>query len=336
RVLAHDDQVHVDVAAARHDRLDGAHVRIQLELLAQRHVHRAVPPAHGRGERALEREPGAADRIERRLRQRRARLFHGAHPTVLLVPVELDFQRVEHRQGRLGNLGPDSVAGDEGRLTPHGSPGVRLLTARVSAVQGSSPSPRATVRNPTRPVRTSTITTVSSAVAIGRTGGPADGRGGGPTGRGATCPADRLYTSPAGTSMNRPPPAPTSAASVRISLRSGSGTISSRPPPRSRMDVPIWSGSGAIPGARRAARRRSSGSSHVTSGARSLSSEPITLSARASAARRSPTSTCQWSESSATTRVRGVMATCCAAMPAVGRGTVGAGSSTCRLPPQPA
>src|SRR2546427_6099166 len=89
-------------------------------------------------------------------------LFRSA---VLLVPVERDPEGVEHLQSHLGDLGPDAITGDEGRLTRHGSPGVRLFTARVSAVHGSSPSPRATVRKPTRPVRTSASTTVSSAVA---------------------------------------------------------------------------------------------------------------------------------------------------------------------------
>src|SRR5207248_1100789 len=80
-------------------------------------------------------------------------------------------QTVQHLQRCLRDLGSDSVAGDQRRLARHGSPGVRLFTAPVSADQGSSPSPRAVVRKPRRPVRTSTITIVSSAVAGGRAGG---------------------------------------------------------------------------------------------------------------------------------------------------------------------
>src|SRR5205814_3354847 len=150
---------------------------------------RPVSAAYRRGERALEREPGAADRVERGVGERRAGLLDGAHPAVLLVPLDPYPQTVQHLQRCLRDLGSDSVAGDQRRLARHGSPGVRLFTAPVSADQGSSPSPRAVVRNPRRPVRTSTITIVSSAVAGGRAGGRGGGGGGGPAGRPAAVPA---------------------------------------------------------------------------------------------------------------------------------------------------
>src|SRR5256886_12062540 len=174
-VLADDDEIDVGVATTGHDRLDRADVGIQLELLAQRHVYGPITVADGRGQRALQRQARAPNRVHRGVGEGGPRLLHRAHPAVLLVPVERDPEGVEHLQGHLGDLGPDAITGDEGRLTRHGSPGVRLFTARVSAVHGSSPSPRATVRKPTRPVRTSAITTVSSAVPDGRSGGPAGG-----------------------------------------------------------------------------------------------------------------------------------------------------------------
>src|SRR2546427_9233190 len=52
-------------------------------------------------------------------------LFRSA---VLLVPVERDPEGVEHLQSHLGDLGPDAITGDEGRLTRHGSPGDRKST----------------------------------------------------------------------------------------------------------------------------------------------------------------------------------------------------------------
>ena len=163
-VLPDDDEVDLLVAAARDDRLHGPHVGVEVELLPQRDGDRAVAAAHGRRERAFEREPGAPDRVERRVGQRGARLFHRAHAAELLVPIERRAHRAEHLQRRLRDLGADPVARDQRRLSRHGNPGVRLFTARTNAVQGSSPSPRATVRQPTWPVRTSTSTIESSAL----------------------------------------------------------------------------------------------------------------------------------------------------------------------------
>src|SRR5438034_6197655 len=54
--LFRSDEVHAGVATARDDRLHRAHVGVQVELLAQRDVHRAIAPAHGRRERALRSE----------------------------------------------------------------------------------------------------------------------------------------------------------------------------------------------------------------------------------------------------------------------------------------
>src|SRR5207244_556905 len=170
---------------------------------------------HRRRERALEREPGAADRVEGGVGERGAGLFDGAHPAVLLVPRDLHSQTVQHLQRRLRDLGSDSVAGDQRRLARHGRPGVRFFTARVSADQGSSPSPRAVVRNPTRPVRASTIPTVNSAAANGWSGRPAAaeppapprptfrrGQGGVPAPRG------RRRGGPGGGRRPGPPPPP--------------------------------------------------------------------------------------------------------------------------------
>src|SRR5204863_3702573 len=154
-------------ASARDHRLRGADVGVQLEHLAQRDVDGAVAVAHRRGKRPLEAQLGAADRVERRVGERRAGVLDAGHAAQLLVPVERGAEGAEDVERGLRDLGTDAVAADQGGGAPaHGSPGVSALTARVSAVHGLSPSPRAMVRHSTRPTRTSTITMASSAVAV--------------------------------------------------------------------------------------------------------------------------------------------------------------------------
>ena len=114
-VLADDHQVglrkagaHPLVGLARPD------ARIEVELLAQRDVDRAVARAHGRGGRALDRDPALADRVEGPVGERVALLLVDVDAGVLEVPVELDAGGLEHAPGRLGELGPGAVARDEG------------------------------------------------------------------------------------------------------------------------------------------------------------------------------------------------------------------------------
>src|SRR5262249_53500820 len=210
----------VRVAPGGDHGLRGTHVGVEIEFLAQRDVHGAVAAAHRGRERPLEGELGAADRIEGGVGKRRAGFVDGAHAAVLFVPVELHAHRVERFEGRRRDLGADAVTGDERGLAAPGNPGVTAFTARVSAVQGSGPSPRATVRPLTRPSRASTITTVSSAVPV-----PA----------GLPGVIDRLNTSCAGARAKR---ASAIATSARNSARNGSGTKSPTRAPR-RIAVPI-------------------------------------------------------------------------------------------------
>src|SRR2546423_13691248 len=84
-----------------------------------------------------------------------------------------------------------------------------------------------------------------------------------------------------------------------------------------------------MPGARRAMRRSSGGPTHVTSGARAESSVVMILSLLSNEARRPAINVSQCSESSAATNARGVRATFCPAMPAVGSGAVGSGVGVC-------
>src|SRR5258705_7946002 len=165
-IFANNDDIDVLVPPARHDRLGGPDVRVEVELLAHGDVHRAVAAPHRSRQRAFQAESGAADRIERRVRKRRAGHLDGGHAAVLLVPIELYSQCVQYLERRFSDLGADPITTDEcGFANRQGRPGVRLFTARVRAVQGSSPSPRAMVRHPILPMRESMSTTESSAVA---------------------------------------------------------------------------------------------------------------------------------------------------------------------------
>ena len=119
-VLADDDQVDVVVA-----RLDAAHrlrrpeVGVQAECLAEPDVDAPEAAADRRRDRPLEADPGPPNRFEDALRERRAvaldrglARFHG-------LPFESDPGRVEDAGGRLRQLGPDAVAGDQGDRVGH-------------------------------------------------------------------------------------------------------------------------------------------------------------------------------------------------------------------------
>ena len=88
RVLADDDDVHGLVARADAGvRLARPQARVEVELMAERDVHRAEARADGRRDRALERDAGVADRRERLLRQRRAAvLVHDVRAGLLQLP----------------------------------------------------------------------------------------------------------------------------------------------------------------------------------------------------------------------------------------------------------
>ena len=162
-VLANQDQIHVFVATSRNDRSRRSDVRVEVELPAQRHIDRPEPLTDRSGERSLQHDPVLAHAFQRRVGQRVARLFQRRHPAELAIPLDTYAGGIEHPQRGLGDLRTDPVAGNEGHHGRHGSPGVSVLRASRRADHGSSPSACATVRQPTRPVRTSAITSVNSA-----------------------------------------------------------------------------------------------------------------------------------------------------------------------------
>ena len=120
-VLADDDQVdvlearaHAGVALAR------AHLRVHVELLAERDVHRAEAAADRRRDRALQRDARLADRVEHLGRQRVAAVaVHHVGARLADVPVELDAGRLEGAPRRLGQLRAGAVTGDEDDSVRH-------------------------------------------------------------------------------------------------------------------------------------------------------------------------------------------------------------------------
>ena len=119
-VLADDDQVDVVVAKveALH-RARRADVGVQVERLAERHVD-APEPATDRGrDRALERDVIAPDRLEDAVRERCPELLDRRLTRHDRLPLEADAGRIEHAGGRLRQLRPDAVAGDQGDSVGH-------------------------------------------------------------------------------------------------------------------------------------------------------------------------------------------------------------------------
>ena len=119
-VLAHDDEI--DVVVARADacvRLARPETRVELELVAERDVHRAEAGADRRRDRPLQRHAVRLHRGERLLGERCARLLHHVDARLADVPVEVDARRLEDASGRLGELRPGPVAGDEGDAMGH-------------------------------------------------------------------------------------------------------------------------------------------------------------------------------------------------------------------------
>src|SRR3989454_5871419 len=85
-VLADDDEIDMLGASARDDGLGGPHVRVEIELLAQRYIDRPIPAPDGRGERTLETESGTAAPRGTAAGTAGTGLFLGRHAAPLLVP----------------------------------------------------------------------------------------------------------------------------------------------------------------------------------------------------------------------------------------------------------
>ncbi len=113
-VLAHHHQVDVVETAAGNQGLGRPQVGVELELLAQAHVRRAVAATDRGFQRAFERQLRLADAIEAGLRQRVAARGNTGRARDLPVPDEGCCQRIKGHQGRFSDFRTDTIAGDQG------------------------------------------------------------------------------------------------------------------------------------------------------------------------------------------------------------------------------
>src|SRR5437016_11802143 len=114
-VLAHDDQVDVVVAGANTwVALAGADERVEVELLAQRDVHRSDPLPDRSRQRPFDCDFVAPDRLQHVLGHRRAVLVHYGQACVLHVPIELDAGRFQDTAGGFADFRTDPIAWDQG------------------------------------------------------------------------------------------------------------------------------------------------------------------------------------------------------------------------------
>ena len=134
RVLANDHDVGLGEAGAHAlVGLAGPDAGIEVELLAERHVDRAVPRADRRGGGALDGDAALADRVEGAVGERIALRLVDVDPGILEVPVELDPGGLEHSLGCLRELGPGAVSRDEGDSVSQNSPFVQSCAAGLLA-----------------------------------------------------------------------------------------------------------------------------------------------------------------------------------------------------------
>src|SRR5262249_61140820 len=92
---------------------------VELELVAERDVHRAKPGTDRRRDRTLEGDSVLFDRLERLPRERRARFLHHVDAGLADVPVQIDTRRLEHALRRLRELRPGPVSWNEGEAVGH-------------------------------------------------------------------------------------------------------------------------------------------------------------------------------------------------------------------------
>src|SRR5262249_3650050 len=117
RVFTNHNQIDAAVPAG-HTRDGGnrPNVGIEVEVLPERDVDRAVAFAFGRRQRPFERQACALDRLDGVLRQRILLLLDRRQPGDLLVEVEARAGGFEHAQRGSCDLGADPVATDESDL----------------------------------------------------------------------------------------------------------------------------------------------------------------------------------------------------------------------------
>src|SRR3989338_1488380 len=98
----------------------GSDAGVQIQLLAQGHVHGAKPRADGRGNRPFDRHARLTNGLERLLRERRAMLRNGCLPGHAHGPLKCDPGGFQASPRRLGHLRPDPIPWNEHHSMAHG------------------------------------------------------------------------------------------------------------------------------------------------------------------------------------------------------------------------
>jgi len=110
-VLAHRDQVDAFIACSRARHADRrAHVGIQIEARAQFHIERAEAATDRRGQRPLEHDPVALDRIQRGLGQQAAMRFLRGQTCQLKVITQTEPERVKRTEHSVHDFRADAIA----------------------------------------------------------------------------------------------------------------------------------------------------------------------------------------------------------------------------------
>ena len=140
-VLAHDDEV--DVVVARAHAVVGLarpEARVEPELVAQRDVHRPeAGPDRGR-DRAFESDPVLLHGVERLSGERRPGGLHHLHAGPADIPVEPDAGRLEDAAGGFRELGPRTIAGNQGDAVPHRGRRVHTETGWAGSPETGRPA----------------------------------------------------------------------------------------------------------------------------------------------------------------------------------------------------
>src|SRR5581483_5861649 len=92
---------------------NGPKVRVELELLAQRHIDAGEPAADRSRYRTLQRHARAFNRFDQLFGNVLAIFGIGVSARLVRLPFELQAGRFKDAHGRLRDLGSNSVAGDE-------------------------------------------------------------------------------------------------------------------------------------------------------------------------------------------------------------------------------
>jgi hypothetical protein len=120
RVLPHDHEVHtlkscVDARQIPHR----AQIRIQVQRLAEAHVHAREAGADRRGDRSFQRDLVPADGVDQLDGQRLAGALERPHARQVMLPLDRHAGRFQDANNRFGHFRSDAVARNEGDGVRH-------------------------------------------------------------------------------------------------------------------------------------------------------------------------------------------------------------------------